>query len=238
MYLCIYIYIPPKTICTKRCSCRAKSSTVETWKKPDMWYLTWLTYDRTHVWHDLCVTWLMCDMTHTCHDSCVTWHICDINVYHNNVLQIRGKSPTCDKGWRICIRCLKLQVLFRERAMIIGLFGRMIYKDKTSCASSQPCIWHDFHVTWLTCDMTHIWHDSCVTRRICVVAPVWQWPICDIHVYHNNLHVFTYQQIPVAPPLYHRVVSHSSSCEIADSWFPRFFHTSPERTKPALCALW
>jgi len=168
MYLCIYIYIPPKTICTKRCSCRAKSSTVETWKKPDMWYLTWLTYDRTHVWHDLCVTWLMCDMTHTCHDSCVTWHICDINVYHNNVLQIRGKSPTCDKGWRICIRCLKLQVLFRKRAMIIGLFGRMIYKDKWYIKIRPPVhlrnpvfdmtsTWHDSHVTWLIYDMTHVW---------------------------------------------------------------------------------
>jgi len=45
-------------------------------------------------------------------------------------------------GWRRCIRCLNLQVSFRERAdNYMALLGKMTYKDKAPYASSPPSIW-------------------------------------------------------------------------------------------------
>jgi len=47
--------------------------------------------------------------------------------------------------WRIPIRCLKLQVLFRKRATNCrALLRKTTYKDKASYGSSPPCMrWYE-----------------------------------------------------------------------------------------------
>jgi len=50
------------------------------------------------------------------------------------------------RGWRRCIGCLKLQVIFRKRATNSrALWRKMTYKDKASYASSPPSRgkWHE-----------------------------------------------------------------------------------------------
>jgi len=178
--------------------------------------------DMTHVWHDSCVTWLICVMTPAWHDTYVT-SMCIIIMYCRYVEKVQHMI----KGGEDASGALSCGSFSAKEPWLQGSLAKW-------CMKIRPPI----HLRNPVFDMTPMWHDSCETWHICVVTPVWQRPICDIHVYHNNLHVYTYQQIPVALSLYHRAVSHPSSCEIADSWFPRFFHTSPERTKPALCALW
>ena len=43
-------------------------------------------------------------------------------------------------GWSRLIRCLKLQVVFRERATNYrALLRKMTYEDKASCDSTPPC---------------------------------------------------------------------------------------------------
>jgi len=62
-----------------------------------------------------------------------------------------------DRGWRRCIRCLKLQVYFYKRTTNNrALLRKMTCKDKASYASSTPC--SEFtatHCSTLQCTATH-----------------------------------------------------------------------------------
>jgi len=54
-------------------------------------------------------------------------------------------------GWRRCIGCLKLQVIFRKRATNYrALLREMTCEDKASYKSSPPCRFNTLQITGLT----------------------------------------------------------------------------------------
>jgi len=76
----------------------------------------WTLGDVIHTWHDS----LICDMTYTC--------------------AMKSTGAAWCTGWRRPIECLKLQVLFRERATNYrALLRKMTYADKASYGSSPLC---------------------------------------------------------------------------------------------------
>ena len=71
--------------------------------------------------------------------------------------------------WRRCIRCLKLHVSFRKRATIYMAFLRKItYEEKSSYASSAPCIYTRTH----THTHTHKHSEMDVLLCVCVCVCV------------------------------------------------------------------
>jgi len=68
----------------------------------------------------------------------------------NEVQLIRHHMYTRDTGWQKPIGCLKLQVIFRKRAIYYGaLLRKITYEDKASYGSSPPCN---------ICPIGHIWN--------------------------------------------------------------------------------
>ena len=140
---------------------------------------------HTHALMCVCVTWLicMCDVTHL-HVWRVLFtllYMCDVAPWHNSSI-----------GWRRPIGCLKLQVIFRKRAINYrALLQEMTYKDKASYGSSPLCIC----ITWLIhmCNMTHshVRHDAftCPTRLFNMCDMTWLNHVCDMthwHVWHDS----------------------------------------------------
>jgi len=108
----------------------------------------------------------MCDDAHSCMWlfsfvlQCRYFYVCDVTHSRHTYYQTQGVRI----GWRRCLGCLKLHVSFRKRPTNQrALLRKMTCKDKTSYASSPPCI------TWLIylCDGTHslVWCNlfMCVT---------------------------------------------------------------------------
>jgi len=112
---------------------------------------------------------------------------------------LHSTTRICVTGWRRPIGCLKLQVIFRERAANYrALLRKITYKDKASYGSSLPCTTqcaryvtgsyvaclvhlggHDLSV----CGMTHayvawlmgIWHCTCLVAHPHVTWLVHMW---------------------------------------------------------------
>ena len=71
-------------------------------------------------------------------------------------------------GWRRCIGCLKLQVIFRKRATNYrALFRKMIYEDKASYDSTPPCMNETKTFTCTDKNMSHVTHmsETCCTHE-------------------------------------------------------------------------
>ena len=102
---------------------------------------------------------------HICLYTCVSFHVCArAPAYNDTHAHARPRKHTCiyislthDKdislskmcggalgtGWRRLIGCLKLQVIFRERAINYrALLRKMTNEDKASYDSTPPCTWH------------------------------------------------------------------------------------------------
>ena len=55
--------------------------------------------------------------------------------------KIAVKMKAFITGWRRPIKCLKLQVIFRQKATNYGALSRkMTYEDRASYESSPPCV--------------------------------------------------------------------------------------------------
>ena len=118
-------------------------------------------------------TWIICDMTHFLHESYVTWliHVTYERVifymnhmWHDSfartnesgqtlwISPVKYESIVSCAGWPRLIGCLKLQVIFRQRATNYrALLRKITYKDKASYDSTPPCmnescVWH----TWMS----------------------------------------------------------------------------------------
>jgi len=97
----------------------------------------------------------------SCHaNAWVMSHICMSHDTHMNeschtcVTHLIHTSTFCCTGWRRCIGCLKLQVIFRRRPTHYrALLREMTNKDKASYGSSPPC---NAPVTYEGV-MSHIW---------------------------------------------------------------------------------
>ena len=75
-------------------------------------------------------------------------HDCNTLLQHTTATHDR-------KGWRRLRGCLKLQVIFRERATNYrALWRKVTYEDKASCDSTPPCSTRLQHTTYY-CNTLH-----------------------------------------------------------------------------------
>ena len=134
--------------------------------------------ERLWKWHYRCVS--VCVGACVCvligigcmGDEHLKWyiHTC-INIYkytHAHT-HIHGYGYT---GWRRCIGCLNLHVIFRKRATNSGdLLRKMTCKDKASYGSSPPCIscakwiselFSPYHMMEIESSVARSWINICV----------------------------------------------------------------------------
>ena len=110
-------------------------------------------------------------------------HICVyiyIYIYVYIHIHIHIYTTWYDTGWRRPIGCLKLQVIFRKRAINDrALLQKIPYKDKASYGSSSPCT-------------TGSYSERACYRRALALRPPTRY-LCGVCVYcmcvHTNRHI-------------------------------------------------
>ena len=171
----------------------------------DTFYVTWriqTCHDTrepdalVHAWHDVFMRHMSTWRIHMWHDAFIRdttrgnlmhWYICDRTCSYvaqrHDAFISHMTHPYANlthvqwlTGWRRPIGCLKLQVIFRERATNYrARLRKMTYDDKASDDSTPPCTQMSYddmthsYVTW----RIHTWHDM---RGSCKVAKTYRMP--------------------------------------------------------------
>ena len=126
-------------------------------------------------------SWLLRKHLADVNESCHTYEWVTSHVWMSHVAHMNESRRTCEwvmsqqlivhTGWRKPINCLKLQVIFRKKAINYGaLLREMTYQDKACYTSSPPCFTHScgwnasvICVKWLIhmCEMAnwYVWND-------------------------------------------------------------------------------
>ena len=131
-------------------------------------------------------------MSHVTHmnESCHTYEWVMSHVWMSRVTRMNESCHTYEWvacyfvwvikiGWQRPIGCLKLQVIFRKKAINCrALLWKMTCKDKASYGSSPPC------TVYLTNSMSHVTHmnEACHTY-IWVMSHIWMGGLlfCQSH---------------------------------------------------------